>query len=72
MPEIKQSPLELKLEYIFKQHNIPLPRNLRSSLCGLIATEVTNATCGEYQPTLRDIKMPPLPDRVQNSRYQDE
>lgn len=71
MPEVKLSPLEQKLEMLFHKHDIALPRNLRNSLCGLIAGEVAHATCG-VQPALRDHKMPPTPDRIGNSIYRDE
>lgn len=60
MPEIQLSPLEKKLEMLFHQHDIALPRNLRASLCGLIAGEVMQATCGG-RPSIRDIKLPPYP-----------
>lgn len=70
MPEIKLSPLEQKLEKLFKDHDVPLPRNLRSSLCGLIAGEVTSAT-GASLLTIRDIKLPQLPD-IENHRYHDQ
>lgn len=66
-----ESPLEKKLEKLFKDHEVPLPRNLRASLTGLIAGEVMTAT-GARLPTMRDIKLPPLPQRIENSRYHDE
>jgi len=70
MPEVKLSPLEQKLEKLFKDHEVPLPRNLRASLTGLIAGEVMTAT-GASLPTMRNVKLPPLPD-IEKTRYHDE
>lgn len=64
MAKVESSPLELKLEYLFKQHDTPLPRNLRSSLCGLVANEAMRAAGGGHQ-NLRDIKLPPRPQEIE-------
>lgn len=71
MPEVKLSPLEQKLEKLFKDHEVPLPRNLRASLTGLIASEVTTATGSSFPTTIRDIKLPRLPD-IEKTRYHDQ